>query len=143
MIKEIWSDDDFTDMGWHDCRLYGIKLPNEKFNFSFDLDYIFRWIKSGDQFDGFDVAPCVLTFFNVSRLKIDLNYQENLLCFISDIKRGNMRPSPNGKFLLHNYTIECDAGNISFSATGFEQRVKSVPIRSENQDLKRENLVIE
>ena len=143
MIKEIWGDDDFKDMGWHDCRLYGVKLLNENFNISFDLDYIFRWIKSENKFDGFDVAPCVLTFFNVSRLNIELNYNENLLCFISDIKRENMRPSPNGKFSLYDYSIECDTGFISFSATGFEQRVKSVPIRSEYQDLRRETLVIE
>ncbi|MGO4622608.1 hypothetical protein AB4Z34_16890 [Ensifer sp. 2YAB10] len=91
VIKAIWTDVDFNDMGWHDCRLYGIKLLDEGFNLSLDIDYMFRWPELG-----FGVSPCVLKFFNVFDLKIDLDYDRNLLCFISDINRLEAR-SPNGR----------------------------------------------
>lgn len=143
MTKDIWTCNDFTDMGWHDCRLYGIKLLNENFEITFDIDYILRWIKEDDVFTGFDVASCVLKFFNVSRLTISLDYAENLLCFISDIHRSNERPSPNGLYILWDYRIDCDVGSISFTSTGFEQRLTSPPLRSDTQDLNRERLVID
>jgi len=143
MTEDIWTDTDFRDMGWHDCRLYGIKLPTEQFGLSFDLDYILRWHREGDVFTGFDVAPCVLKFFNVSALKISLDYAENLLCFISDLHRSNERASPNGLHTLWDYRIDCDIGSISFTATGFEQRLTSPPIWSDTQDLNRGRLVID
>ncbi|MUZ71287.1 hypothetical protein GOZ90_01240 [Agrobacterium vitis] len=143
MIEAIWTDNNFLDMGWHDCRLYAIKLPTEEFGLSFDLDYILRWHREGDVFTGFDVAPCVLTFFNVSRLTISLDYAENLLCFISDIHRSNERTSPNGLYTLWDYRIDCDVGSLSFTSTGFEQRLTSPPLRSDTQDLNRERLVID
>ncbi|QRY65460.1 hypothetical protein JVX98_07450 (plasmid) [Ensifer sp. PDNC004] len=136
VIKAKWTDADFNNMGWHDCRLYAIKLLDQRFNLSFDIDYMFRWHQTG-----FDISPCVLTFFNVFDLKINLDYDGNLLCFISDINRLEAR-SPNGT-RIWLYGIECNVGSISFSATGFEQTVKAPPTCSETQDLNRGHLVME
>ncbi|MGE6781529.1 hypothetical protein ACQKGL_03300 [Ensifer adhaerens] len=122
-------------MGWHDCRLYGIKLQDEEFCLSLDIDYIFRWHE-----EGFDVSPCVLTFFNVFELKIELDYRKNLLCFIGDLNRFDAQ-SPSG-IRTWRYEVQCDVGLISFSATGFRQMVKAPPVRSKTQDLDRGHLVM-
>lgn len=135
-VKNTWTDDEFEDLGWHDCRLYAIQLPDENFKLSFDVDYIFKWEKESDQFK-FWVSPCDLVFSNVSGLKVDLDYRDSMLMFISEVKRSNPRLSPNGKVTIWDYLIECDNGDIAFSATGFRQTVRSQPVLSESQDLRR------
>ena len=38
--KKIWTDADFAQMGWHDCRIYKLRLTRD---LELDIDYIFRW----------------------------------------------------------------------------------------------------
>ena len=137
-VKNTWTDAEFEVLGWHDCRLHSIRLPDEEFSLSFDVDYIFKWEKESDQFK-FWVSPCDLVFSNVSNLKIDLNYRDSMLLFISKIKRSNPRSSPNGKVIIWDYLIECDNGDMAFSTTGFQQTIRSQPVLSESQDLSRQN----
>ncbi|TXL06192.1 hypothetical protein BMR08_15615, partial [Methylococcaceae bacterium CS2] len=100
-----------------------------------DIDYIFKWAKNDAEQKGFWVSPCELLFFNVAGLKIDVDFQDNMLLCISDIRRKNERLTPNGKVIEWDFEIECDHGLILFSATGFEQRVRTQPVLSETQDL--------
>ena len=134
-VRECWLDSDFADMGWHDSRLYAVVLPDEEFKLTLDIDYIFKWEKSSDSVTGFWVSPCDLIFSNVSNFKVEIDFGNTNLLFISDIKRTNERLTPNGKYTEWDYEIECDNGLISFSATGFEQRVRKQPVLSESQDL--------
>lgn len=134
-VREIWSDSDFADMGWNDNRVYSIVIPDEDFKLSLDIDYIFKWEKDRDTYSGFWVSPCNLTFFNVSGFKSEIDYKDRNLLFISEIKRSNERLAPNKKFMVWDYEIECDNGLISFSATGFEQVVRTQPVLSESLDL--------
>jgi len=134
-VKDIWEDSDFESMGWHDARLYSISFPDDEFRFNLSIDYIFQWDKEGDHFK-FWVSPCDMTFENVSNFKANVDFRDTMLIFISDLKRSNPRLSPNGKMTIWDYVIECDNGEISFSATGFEQKVKAQPVLSETQDLK-------
>lgn len=136
-VKEHWFNSDFEDMGWHDSRLYSIVIPSEDFKLSLDIDYIFKWAKSDGEQEGFWVSPCELLFFDVAGLKINVDFQDNMLLFISDIRRKNERLSPNGKAVEWDFEIECDLGLVSFSATGFEQRVRTQPVLSETQDLNK------
>ncbi|OWV67778.1 hypothetical protein ATY76_12640 [Rhizobium sp. R339] len=133
--KEIWTTEDFDVMGWHDCRLYSVSLPNENFEFKIDIDYIFKWERRGDLFTGFWVSECDLTFHNVSDFKIAIEPENTIPTIISDITRENMRPTPNGDFFVWDYEIKFDKGVIRFSATGFTQKLRSQPVFSETQDL--------
>jgi len=134
-VKEIWTDSEFDDLGWHDCRLYRMQFPDENFRLSFDIDYIFKWEKVSEHFK-FWVAPCDLMFSDVSGLKINVDYKDSMLMFISEVKRSNPRLSPNGKVTIWDFLIECDNGQIIFSSTGFRQTIRSQPVLSESQDLK-------
>ena len=134
-VKDVWDDSEFDAMGWHDCRIYSIRLPDEQFRLSLDIDYIFKWQDSPSGQHGFWVSPCDLIFHNVSGLKIETDYENSMLLFISDIRRCSPVMSPNKKMEIWAYEIECDKGIISFSATGFEQLVRKQPILSETQDL--------
>jgi hypothetical protein len=136
-VKNVWTDSDFNEMGWHDCRLYSVIIPGEDFKLKFNLDYIFDVEKKENEFKGFWVAPCDLYFLDIVGLKINIDFKDNMLLFISDIRRFNSRPAPNPEVIIWDYEIECDNGDISFSATGFRQELISQPILSETYDLNR------
>lgn len=131
-VKELWETEDFEEMGWHDARIYSIVVPGEDYKLKLDIDYIFKWELKGEFFN-FWVSPCSLSFLDVSDLKINIDFKNNLMLFISDINRFNERLSPKGKFTVWDYEIECDNGMISFSATGYEQQVRKPPVFSEGQ----------
>ena len=42
--KSIWGDDDFSEMGWHDSKIWGFLPDTEKWEYLVDLDYIFNWV---------------------------------------------------------------------------------------------------
>ena len=134
-VKEVWRDDDFDEMGWHDSRLYELSFPDEEFQIKFDIDYIFKWEKSSGSITGFWVSPCDLIFENVANFCVDIDFKNNTLIFISEIKRTNKRSTPNGRLVEWDYEMECDNGLIRFSSTGFKQRIRKQPILSESQDL--------
>lgn len=135
IVKDIWLDKDFEEMGWHDCRIYSISFPDEEFRFSLNIDYIFKWEKVKEELKGFWVSPCVLKFESVSDFNMSIQSDQSLMLFISNITRKNKRKTPNTHLIEWDYEIECDKGNICFSATGFEQRVKREPMFSITQDL--------
>jgi hypothetical protein len=40
--KKVWTDQDFEQMGWHDCNIYKIRLTED---LELDIDYILQWNK--------------------------------------------------------------------------------------------------
>ena len=136
IVKEKWTNEDFSQMGWHDSRLYQIKFPNEDYEFSLFLDYIFDWVKDSDKkYFSFWVSPCVIKFKNIYDLKIDISFENFLEIFIEDIHREEIGKTPNGKFIEWKYLIQTDRGNIEFIATDFEMLVISQPILTESQSM--------
>ncbi|MBP1861056.1 hypothetical protein [Rhizobium herbae] len=131
------SDAKFDIMGWHDSRVYSLILPKDDCSLTIDLDYIFQWHQRDGQFVGFDVAPCLLTFHNISGLKIALDYANRGSAYISDIHRKGPKPAPKAGVELWEYEIELDSGTISFTATGYTQSVTGPIVFSESQDLGR------
>lgn len=128
--REIWTEADFADMGWHDAVLYSMHFPQASCAIRFDIDYIFKWHWERGALRGWDVAPCTLEFNNVCDLSASLHWQMQDDTSIQDITRKNSRPSPNGKFVVWDYQIALDVGDLSFSATGFTQTVRRPPIFS-------------
>ena len=126
-VKELWTDADFDQMGWHDCRIYSVRFPDNEHRLMLDIDYIFRWDKLPEDSFRFWVSPCELVFRNVSDLKAGIDFKNYMQLFIMELKRGNPHPSPYGQVTLWDYEIDCDNGRISFAASGFEQLVREQP----------------
>ncbi|KQU08368.1 hypothetical protein [Rhizobium sp. Leaf453] len=133
--REIWTEADFVDMGWHDAVLYSMSFPQANYTIRLDIDYIFKWHWEREAVRRWDVAPCTLEFNNVSDLRVSLDWQTQGDTSIQDITRTNSRLSPNGKIMLWDYQIELDVGDLRFTATGFTQTVRKPPIFSTSQAL--------
>ncbi|MBQ4804095.1 hypothetical protein J8L88_14630 [Aquimarina sp. MMG015] len=134
-IKDKWTDADFDIMGWHDSRLYQIKFPDENYNFTLFLDYIFKWEKQNDETFKFLVSPCELKFENISNFKMSLSFENFLEIFIVEIRREKLGLTPNKKMMEWKYIIETDRGDIEFESTGFKMNLISQPILSDYQSL--------
>lgn len=134
-VKEIWTNDDFSEMGWHDSRLYQLKFPDEGCNFVLYLDYIFKWEKQDDDFFKFWVSPCEMIFHNVVDADINISFKKSIGIDIIDIKRTKIGLTPNGKMIDWKYLIETDKGNIELIATDFQMKVISQPIFSSSQSI--------
>ena len=138
-IKEIWSEADFEQMGWHDSHIHAISFPNKDLELSLDIDYLFKSIPDDtSSLYNFWVSPCILLFFNVLNLKISIDFQNTIGLDILDINRLNPRLSPNGKMTLWDFEIVTDKGYIKFESSGYRQVVKKQPILSQSQVLARE-----
>ncbi|WP_447635657.1 hypothetical protein [Flavobacterium microcysteis] len=138
-VKEIWTDADFEEMGWHDSYIHAISLLNENLEFCLDIDYLFKWVLD-DQSNlyNFWVSPCTLLFLNVLNLKIDIDFQNTVGLDILDINRNNPRTSSDKEKTLWDFEIITDKGYITFESSGYKQVVKKQPILSQSQVLTRE-----
>lgn len=137
--KVIWTEDEFSQMGWHDNLIYGFASDvideNEpwKNELYFDIDYIFRWIqpKSPNSHFTFWISPCTLVFKNVFDLKIDIDMSHYFQIQISDLKRAEHENDSSHQNYF-SWEIELvDVGEISFNSIGFNQIVRKKPIYSE------------
>jgi hypothetical protein len=77
--RSLWHTEDFESLSWHDVHVHGMRFAS--FNESegaadlvLDVDYILKWDREGDAFV-FTVCPAELTFHNVFRLKLELDYK--------------------------------------------------------------------
>ncbi len=62
--KSVWTEQDYEVMGWHDCRLWAMVADIDAFEFSLDLDYIFKWVQPGpgETYFKFWVCPVTMVF---------------------------------------------------------------------------------
>ena len=44
-VAKKYNDEDFAPLGWHDCRVYRISIPDEDSYLGLDIDYIFNFEK--------------------------------------------------------------------------------------------------
>lgn len=130
IVKNIWTDDDFNSMGWHDVRLYLLRFPNENLEMSFTIDYIFKWEKTNENNFQIWSSPCELIFGEVLNLELNLSFSDTACIDILSIVREYKELSSGG-ITIWNYRIETDRGVISFDSVGFKQIVKSSPVLRE------------
>lgn len=134
--RDIWTEADFVDMGWHDVVVYSMRFPQADQTIRFDIDYIFKWHWKDGTVSGWDVAPCTLQFNNVSNLAVSLEWQMQGDTSILDITRNNGRSS-KGKLMLWDYQIDFDVGQLRFTASGFTQAIREQALFSTSQFLGR------
>lgn len=119
--KWIWTQDDVSQMGWHDATVYGLKLDGD---LVLDLDYIFQW--NQPEVEGFYftfwVAPCTLIFQSPTDLSFELTQPigSDRWIEIDDIDLVEY----NGR---KKWTIITQQGDISFYADSFKQLVRRRP----------------
>lgn len=139
MVKQVWTDDDFSLMSWHDCKIYSFFFGPNDFQISFDIDYIKEWKK--DESNGiyfFDVVAATLIFKNVYDISCSL-FSTDVI--IQDIERVNPRSPRNAGYIEsefeYDWTINTNNGEISFISVGFAQYSRGESIFSEHQSLGR------
>ena len=117
--KSIWTEIDFEQMGWHDCRIYKIRLTED---LEFDIDYILKWNKpdlEGLSFT-FWVAPATLVFKKPTNLTFDLDTTFASAVEIENIER---ELTSNGSI----WTIITHQGDLEFRSEGYEQFIRQEP----------------
>src|SRR5690242_20793394 len=84
--KNIWTENDFEQMGWHDAIIYKIAFGN---NLLLDIDYIFQWNQPEIEGLGFTfwIAPATLCFRNVKNLKFDIDVAFDGAFQIEDLEK--------------------------------------------------------
>jgi hypothetical protein len=125
--KWVWSEADFDQMGWHDARIYAVQFGKD---ISFDIDYIFEWVKSdADDFFSFLVAPVTLTFLEPSGILINIDFRLGQQIEVEEIQR---RITGSG---ITKWHIETHQGDIVISANSFHQVIRRQPTLQTGQQV--------
>ena len=138
--KNLWTEQDFDNMGWHDSLIYGIAF-DKAYEIAFDIDYIFKWVEPvGDEVRyKFWVSPCTLVFENLHSLKLDIEITEPFEFEIDDVSREVSGAPKNAEYinrdLEYSWQIETHQGAISFNSVGFKQFVRQKPILLQQQTI--------
>lgn len=118
--KSIWTEADFEKMGWHDCRIYKIRLTDD---LEMDIDYILKWNKP--EIEGlpftFWVAPATLVFKEVKILTFEIDTAFSEAIEIEDIEREMTDTTTHWTILTHQ-------GDFEFSSNGYLQFIRQAPI---------------
>lgn len=124
-------------MEWHDCKIHAIAFDNVNNKLILDIDYIFKWIgPNGNGYYSFWISPTTLIFENVYDLRIEINYQLEMV--LENIGRTNERKPNNSEYINENiewdWTLETRNGEISFKSVGYSQYFRSNPVLKEQQE---------
>lgn len=142
-IQRVWTELDFEQMEWHDCRIYGFASYPESFEVAFDIDYICEWIMPiapATHYE-FRTAPATLVFWNVRDLVIDIDSGDATLD-IDSIKRTLVGVPINSKFIDRQeeweWSLELGYGQIKLHSVGYHLYLRQIPKirRKQRLDLK-------
>lgn len=133
--KWIWTDDDFEQMGWHDCWVHAIAFyPPETSHdeykpgeLALDIDYILQWIhpEKGEKSFKFMVSPATLVFEDVFDIEID---SDDGGLEILEVSRDYHQEYQKREFGHWQYDIDGVTGGISLRAVGYKQYIRQTPI---------------
>ena len=136
-MKTEWTEADYERMSWHDNHVHGLSVEEREHGTGLlilDLDYILEWLPGTLGVCTFRIAPATLTFRDVFDLKIDLDWAKvsaGMTPFsISQIHREARRHD-----FLWKIDVNWPSGSITFSGTGFHQRLRAEPMVTGSQSL--------
>lgn len=134
--NHILSTNDFAEINWHDCKIYGFAFDDVEFKFYIDIDLIIEWIEPTPDSEGysFRIAPATLVFKNVWNLVVDID--TNLALDIDSISMQNPHPPRNKDYIPdqkeYDWNIRLSQGEITFNSIGFDLFIRKAPeIRQE------------
>lgn len=121
--KQVWTTEDYEDMGWHDSVIYGINFHPEHDHIKFDIDYCLGHVPINDVSFKQCTAACDLVFHDPSELSLNLQ-QTPFPLEIEDLylSYNGTYPSGSDRWAVR---IVTRWGEISFKATGFTQTLTS------------------
>jgi hypothetical protein len=130
LSKATWTDTDFVDMGWHDCRIHAVSIGEYEDDtlpparLLLDLDYIVRWVdpRPGDGHFTFWIAPATLVFERAENITGQFGPLHEAL-EIADIHRLDP-PDDSPEPLWH---IEGQNFDLRLRAPGYTQHLRSLP----------------
>jgi hypothetical protein len=140
MSEHVWTHEQFEHMSWHDNHVHALGVVEGEYGLGdlvLDLDYILEWIKDGDCVK-FKILPVTLRFFQVSDLRISLDWAARTAALgpfsIHAIER---RVEQRERYEAQLWTIAVNwpNGEITFEAAGYEQRGDGEPVLCEEQHL--------
>jgi hypothetical protein len=144
MTNYIWTHQQFEAMSWHDNHVHGLRIAEGNYGAGrliIDLDYILEWVRSDDREIRFRIVPATLTFLDVTGLRVSLDYATPTAALgpfsIHAIER-RVEQRERYEAQIWRILINWPVGEISFEASGFEQRGRGVPILTEHQGLTAE-----
>ncbi|RAO62289.1 hypothetical protein LUPAC06_00652 [Micromonospora saelicesensis] len=128
LSKATWTDADFPNMGWHDCRIHAVSigvddtLPPARL--LLDLDYIVRWVQpaGGERHFTFWTAPATLVFEGAWNIDGKLGPLHDLM-EIADLHRLES-PDSSPEPLWH---IEGQNFDLRLRAAGYTQFLRMPP----------------
>jgi len=115
-------------MSWHDNHVHGLSIVEGEHGAGellLDLDYIVEWLPGADVRCRFRIVPVVLRFLHVTDLRITLDYAVATAALgplsLDAIER---RSEVRERYTAQRWTLRINwpVGEISFVATGYEQR---------------------
>jgi hypothetical protein len=136
-----WTEADFDQMTWHDCRVNSFALDQEgewQSDLVFDLDFIVEWLCGADNSYRFRVAPAFLRFINVDNLRFDLSLKFKQSVEIYSVKKTEL---PTTGYRNYHWVIRVQnypglrENVIEFDAKGFTQELTGRIIETEGQNL--------
>ena len=133
--KELWTDNDFEQMGWHDNKIHAIAFDGDNYQLLFDIDYICKWVKKKNSFF-FWVAPSTLVFRNVYQLDISTDTVELVILEIS--RSSPTKPNNYNHIeeqVEYQWRIETTSGEITFRSVGYRQSIRNRPVLIKRQEL--------
>jgi hypothetical protein len=128
--KPIWSEADFDQMRWHDCRVHAICFDPTRYRILLDIDYIFAWVSPAPdpKYYSFWISPSTLVFDNICDLKIDIE-SENIE--ILAIERSDAGRPKNAELIDRDcqwrWVLDTTAGEVSFTSVGYTQFTRRLP----------------
>ena len=140
--KEIWTELDYEQMGWHDSSIYGMSFltPNDgaATHLAFDIDYIFKWVHPvhPKEIFSFWVAPCTLVFKDTFDLTMNIDSRggiANMLDIADLFLTSKVEQEPNK--WIYEWMIDLREGYIKLKSSGFNQIVRQQPIFTDGQVL--------
>jgi len=140
--KNIWTQDDYEQMGWHDCSIYGLTfLPVDEIGTAhlvFDIDYIFKWVdplKPGQPIS-FWVSPCTLIFKDTFALTMNVDRRGGTtdMLEVADLYLVDKVEQEANQW-IYEWKIDLQEGHINFKSSGFSQIVRQKPIFTDGQSL--------
>jgi hypothetical protein len=124
-VKLIWTEADFEQMSWHDCRVHGVAILDD-FNphlheLRLDIDYIFKWVGFDTPVEqsGHWISPATLVF-EPQRFRVDLPGPGG--DWIIEIERSGTAKCPKWVISLNL------GGGIEVRAPGFRQYIRRPPV---------------
>lgn len=132
-MKRFWTDADFPSLSWHDNSVHAFRVIAGKDGIGelvLDIDHILEWIESGKRYD-FRVAPAELRFHDVADLRMTLDYPATSAA-LAPFTLDRIEVDQANHWTLK---VNWPAGEITFSSTGFSQRLTGEPVASSAQSL--------